>query len=604
MDMAAFCTPKIGQPPTTCPSTLVSRVAEVQDLIRHLRANPADRDVLALAEKFGVQSRIVQIAIDSMPRAPKHRAPDSGRTWIKIRDVFKALWIKATHRLLLFLVVTNLVYVLSFVLMDSAPVSWGAGLGIDTAVLKVVFFIGAFLAFPLIQLAAIARTAQYRNVVMGALLYGSTLGIGLVGLSGKTGETSVKLSGQPVTIGWVLGVTVISFTSLYLFAGIPAVVGASYWRMRSQKKVNANLTRQQMLQRLIEIRQTLAQAGESQDTPQSSPTHFNWLEKWAFPVAFVLGLVTTTLYHTAMKAADPSGSLASMKGQGALPTNLNPVALLCSILANLGQIAAQFGLGLLATRLRKAMAIAAAFVTANIVVHLSPLSYLSISQIAKIGWLPFFVGTWSQFVLVSLGCLARQVYDYSKSIARRQTNDPDALMEELLDLEWRLVPKSAQITVLAIDVVGSTAMKNGADPILTEWSFREYQTWVEATCASFSGKVESTAGDGAIVGFLDPNLAVQAAVALQEGIANFNSTVNKMSEPFRIRIGLHTGEVQGELGDVQFTRVIDVAAHIESRAPVGGIAASETIVSALNGLNFERMETSIDGHEVFTMSVP
>lgn len=579
-------------------------MAGVQDLIQHLRSNPTDRDLAAISARFGVEERIVQIAIDSMPKAPRRQATGPSKWSIVWATVLK-YWNKATDNTLLFLVASNVLYAGVFHLIERWPTLVGGVPSPAVKTWKTVLMAVWFLGIPGLQLTAIARKPQIRMVFYGALLFALTLGAALFFVATGPADSSVRVSGEPVKPGLLVAITCFSFGFLYVLVGVPVTVGSAYLKMRKDRKSKENLTRQQMLERLIQIRQTLADSGqEPHSALDKGASKLLWLERNALWISFALSIVSTAAYSMTMKLADPQGKFLEIREQNKIPQGFNTALLLIPILINFATMAAQFGLGLLAKRMRGAVGIGMTFIVGYVLIHLTPVSYMPLAMIVSLGWGPFLFSTWSQLVLVCLGCLARQVYEYSKAAARRQQNDPDALMAELLDLEWRLTPKSSQVSVLAIDVVGSTAMKKEADPIVTEWSFREYQKWVENTCAAFGGKVESTAGDGAIVGFVEPANAADAALALQAGIDSFNKTVNKMSQPFLLRIGLHTGEVQGELGDVQFTRVIDVAAHIESKAPVGGIAASEMIMRALGGRNFQKSESTTDGHDVYVLTTP
>lgn len=183
-------------------------------------------------------------------------------------------------------------------------------------------------------------------------------------------------------------------------------------------------------------------------------------------------------------------------------------------------------------------------------------------------------------------------------------NDPAAILAEMLRIQWRLNDQTQTVTVLVVDAAKSTRMKAGADPLTAEYSFREYQEWIEAVCKEFGGKVHATAGDGAVVAFSTALAAFNAARRLQTDIDRFNHEQNRLSLPFRLRIGLHTGQVAGALDDVEFTEVIDIAAHIEASASVGGIAVTETTQALLPEFPFAPLATTVDGQRVFLALQP
>ena len=128
--------------------------------------------------------------------------------------------------------------------------------------------------------------------------------------------------------------------------------------------------------------------------------------------------------------------------------------------------------------------------------------------------------------------------------------------------------------------------------------------WIAESCAIFGGRIHSVAGDGAVVAFSDNVAAMAAARRLQTDVLRFNDTLNRLPKPFRLRLGLHAGRVAGDLNDVQFTEVIDIAAHVEEIAPVGGIAATDTAIEDLGEEGFLPLAHSVDGQAVFIALVP
>jgi class 3 adenylate cyclase len=100
------------------------------------------------------------------------------------------------------------------------------------------------------------------------------------------------------------------------------------------------------------------------------------------------------------------------------------------------------------------------------------------------------------------------------------------------------------------------------------------------------------------VAFSDCKSAFTAARRIQTDLDRFNREVNRLSMPFRLRIGLHVGQVVGDLDEVEFTEVIDIAAHIQDAAPIAGIAASDAVVASLVEDEFVPLAKEIDGHKV------
>ncbi len=166
--------------------------------------------------------------------------------------------------------------------------------------------------------------------------------------------------------------------------------------------------------------------------------------------------------------------------------------------------------------------------------------------------------------------------------ARLGLEDPqqerERLLRQLVDLQEKLREGEQSMTFLSLDVVGSTKMKEGADPLSLEFTFREYHKFVEMAARRFGGRVHSTAGDGVTCAFPHPQQAFQAARFIQAGIVELNTFRNKIGVPIRLRAAIHSGTVVAppgqDISKISFAHVIDIAAHLQKASPVGGIAVS------------------------------
>ncbi len=182
--------------------------------------------------------------------------------------------------------------------------------------------------------------------------------------------------------------------------------------------------------------------------------------------------------------------------------------------------------------------------------------------------------------------------------ARIAVADQAAVLAEMVRLQQILSRGAASVCILAADVAGSTRMKQGEDVLRIELSFRAFQDLVSRVVRAFDGRVFSTAGDGALAQFPDVAKAFAAAQELQAKLGEFNQKVNRLGSPFRIRIGLHYGEVHGDLEKAEFTQVIDVAAHVERASPEGGIALTASAAKELREVALEDGAEAIDGHSI------
>jgi len=182
-----------------------------------------------------------------------------------------------------------------------------------------------------------------------------------------------------------------------------------------------------------------------------------------------------------------------------------------------------------------------------------------------------------------------------------EANDRATLLSELVQLQWRLADKALDVCVLVVDAVHSSRMKAESDPLVAEYAFRSYQAWIERVALRHKGRIHSTAGDGAVVAFPTSALAFAAAQALQADLERFNREENKLAISFRIRIGLHVGCVVAELDKVQFSEVIDIAAHVQEVSPENGIALSDAVARELQVSGLSELPELVDGQKVLAM---
>jgi class 3 adenylate cyclase len=210
----------------------------------------------------------------------------------------------------------------------------------------------------------------------------------------------------------------------------------------------------------------------------------------------------------------------------------------------------------------------------------------------------------SVLVLTILGVAGARVESKTSQDRLLRANDPATLLAEIVSTEWQLALQSRLVSVMVVDVAKSSRMKANANPLEVEYSFREYQSYVRRICAMFEGNVHSTAGDGAVIAFSNCQIAYEAARRIQEGLDEFNETRNRLAVPFRLRIGIHMGPVAGEINEIQFTEVIDIAAHVESAAEVGGIAVTQPVAEHLPGARLAQLPERVGGFAVYSSLPP
>ena len=170
-------------------------------------------------------------------------------------------------------------------------------------------------------------------------------------------------------------------------------------------------------------------------------------------------------------------------------------------------------------------------------------------------------------------------------------NDPvrerQELLQQLVDIQDKLRSGEQAYTFLSVDIVGSTRMKQMADPLNVEFTFTEYHKFVEMIARRYGGRVHSTAGDGITLAFDSPGQAFGAARTVQTGIIELNTFRNKIGVPIVLRCGIHTGKIvapdASDVTTINFAEVIDISAHLQKACPPGGIVVSDASCTMLPG---------------------
>ncbi|MEO5719742.1 MAG: adenylate/guanylate cyclase domain-containing protein, partial [Chthoniobacterales bacterium] len=129
--------------------------------------------------------------------------------------------------------------------------------------------------------------------------------------------------------------------------------------------------------------------------------------------------------------------------------------------------------------------------------------------------------------------------------------------------------------IFAADVVGFSRLIS-ADEAGTLAALKAIRTeLIEGAIAEHQGRIVKLTGDGMLVEFASVVSAVACAVAVQREIRQRNG-VSQREPRIQFRIGINLGDVIVE-GDDIFGDGVNVAARLESIAPPGGIAVSQTV---------------------------
>ncbi len=580
-------------------------------LLAHLRSHPeaARESARELGAMFGLDEPFVQQVLENVraTRRPEPAsAPRRSRT-ASISEAVANLARAVTNRPMIFVMVTFLaMYAVVgftptiFKTHGSANLNVGSKTSASMSENMVVALI--IMAVSIVGTLGLHMAVYFRHRRARYAAYGGAfLWLSLSALIGVT----VIMSPQGVaSAGPIAGVLFASMGMFFLgllyagFGSLSALFGA-WVRIRRQEKDEERMSRQDLLERYFEL-QTRLQSTAYPRTGQSGPAFLSlpvitFYRKHQFLANAAIGFVLSTLsvFGTAASGLDPVTG----------PRELNLWLFGIMLLAFVGFLFHIFQGYLSRSAWRAAFGalcisgggLLARFLVAWFLPSAAPewMSVLNPQVLLGQGFDIAFM------VAVSCaGYLAGMVQNRALKERNLQRNDQATLLGEMVRIQWKLSNEAGAVCVMVIDAARSSEMKTDADPLLVEYMFREYQEWIATISHKFGGRIHSTGGDGAIVAFNTSAEALSAARAMQTDIFLFNKDVNRLSMPFRLRIGLHTGEVAGNIGQVQFTEVIDIAAHVEGQCPIGSIAVSDAVATRLPDEEFIDLGRVVDGYRV------
>ena len=134
-----------------------------------------------------------------------------------------------------------------------------------------------------------------------------------------------------------------------------------------------------------------------------------------------------------------------------------------------------------------------------------------------------------------------------------------------------------QVTLMFTDLQGSTAMYSRIGDAAAYRLVREHFAFLAAAIRDHDGAVVKTIGDAVMAAFADPVKAVDAALAVQRGVAQFNRAHGIGSEGVVIKMGLHAGAciavtLNGRLD--YFGSAVNLAARLQNESQGGDIVVS------------------------------
>lgn len=182
------------------------------------------------------------------------------------------------------------------------------------------------------------------------------------------------------------------------------------------------------------------------------------------------------------------------------------------------------------------------------------------------------------------------------------TTTLDTLVAAVMDSyeDIATVGSEGTMTLVFTDIVNSTVLAERLGDATWADLVRRHEQSIQRATEEHGGRVVKLLGDGSMLAFESARGAVRAAVEIQRSVA---------SEPFDVRIGIHSGEVIQTESDL-LGMTVNKAARVASAAGAGqimvssttrdligsieGVRAGETRIVTLKGLSDAHQITALD----------
>ncbi|HYL07960.1 MAG TPA: ATPase, T2SS/T4P/T4SS family, partial [Candidatus Udaeobacter sp.] len=130
------------------------------------------------------------------------------------------------------------------------------------------------------------------------------------------------------------------------------------------------------------------------------------------------------------------------------------------------------------------------------------------------------------------------------------------------------------VTIMFTDVEESTKLLSTRGFTASHEIMKAYETIIDEKVAEHAGRRIKGLGDGFMISFGSARHGVECALAIQQAIADYSK--QNPERKIRIRIGVNTGEVVEEAGDI-FGAAVNVAARVAGKARGGQILVSDIV---------------------------
>jgi pilus assembly protein CpaF len=164
-----------------------------------------------------------------------------------------------------------------------------------------------------------------------------------------------------------------------------------------------------------------------------------------------------------------------------------------------------------------------------------------------------------------------------KSVAEglgQQVNAAQPLTPETIIGSLSVGQTEGTVTIMFTDMEGSTNLLSTRGFTESHEIMKAYETIIDEQVAEHAGRRIKGLGDGLMVSFGSSRHGVECALDIQQAINEYSK--QNPERKIRIRIGINTGEVVEEAGDI-FGAAVNVAARVAGKAKGGEILVSDVV---------------------------
>ncbi len=158
----------------------------------------------------------------------------------------------------------------------------------------------------------------------------------------------------------------------------------------------------------------------------------------------------------------------------------------------------------------------------------------------------------------------------------------------------RVAGADGSVTIMFSDIENSTALNSELGDQRWVKLLQDHDRVLHTYVDKHRGHIVKSQGDGYMVVFSTPELAIHAALDIQRALNRTRQSTRRLRRtPIKVRIGLHTGTAIERDGDY-FGRNVAMAARVASMAEGGTILASSDVAEALaqhEGFEFTEEDT-------------